>query len=199
MARRYDSYGRPGRGGVQQPAHLRYQAPGGPGGYAPFGGSLYEGGGTEYDMSPSPGDWTGPTTGAGDLTVPGHEGDDYPGQDTWGELLYRREARDESAPPGRGPHAGRGPRRWRRADERIHEDVCEALTRHPAIDASAMEVQVEAGEVTLSGEVDARPVRRMAEDVAAAISGVRDVHNRLRVRRAALGSAEGTTGTTAEA
>jgi len=84
----------------------------------------------------------------------------------------------ESARPS---YAGRGPRGYRRSDERIREDVCEALTRHPEIDASDVDVSVQEGEVTLSGAIDHRQAKRLAEDVAEQCSGVRDVHNHLRV------------------
>ena len=83
----------------------------------------------------------------------------------------------------RGHHAGRGPRNYRRSDARILEDVCEALTRHGDVDATDIEVAVEGGEVTLSGTVDDRRTKRLAEDVAASCAGVHDVHNRLRVSR----------------
>src|SRR5882672_12103971 len=35
-----------------------------------------------------------------------------------------------------GPYVGYGPRGYQRTDERIHEDVCERLTAHGALDAS---------------------------------------------------------------
>ena len=76
---------------------------------------------------------------------------------------------------------GRGPKNWRRSDERIREDVNERLTEHDGIDATDIEVAVENGEVTLSGTVDSRWTKRMAEDVAAFCAGVVDVHNRLRI------------------
>jgi BON domain-containing protein len=90
-------------------------------------------------------------------------------------------------PNGRdtGRYAGRGPKGYQRSDERIREDVCLRLTDHPEIDATEIEVRVDGGEVTLSGEVDSRPVKRMAEDVAQSVSGVRDVHNQLRIAPAA--------------
>lgn len=88
-----------------------------------------------------------------------------------------------------GPATGLGPQGYQRSDERIHEDVCERLTQHGQIDASNMEVKVENGEVTLEGTVEDRRTKRMAEDVAEAVPGVRDVHNRLRI--GALGWAEG--------
>jgi hypothetical protein len=83
--------------------------------------------------------------------------------------------------PGAGVHAGKGPRNYRRSDTRTYEEVCDALERHDEIDASDIEVTVENGEVMLSGTVSDRRTRRMAEDVAAACAGVRDVHNRLQV------------------
>jgi len=39
------------------------------------------------------------------------------------------------------------------------------------------------GEVTLTGTVDRRDEKRMAEDVAESVSGVRDVHNQLRTQQ----------------
>jgi osmotically-inducible protein OsmY len=38
----------------------------------------------------------------------------------------------------------------------------------------------------LTGVVDERRAKRLAEDIAASVSGVRDVHNRLRVQEAAV-------------
>jgi hypothetical protein len=84
----------------------------------------------------------------------------------------------------RGGFAGRGPKGWTRKDDRIMEDVCQYLTDHPAIDASDIEVKVEGGEVTLTGMVDSRMTKRIAEDVADRVSGVRDVHNQLRINPA---------------
>src|SRR5262245_50097539 len=79
-----------------------------------------------------------------------------------------------------GPHAGRGPRKYKRPDERIREDVIERLTLHPMIDATDIEVAVENGEVTLIGMVENRAMKRWAEDEAECVWGVVDVHNRLR-------------------
>ncbi|HEU4700812.1 MAG TPA: BON domain-containing protein [Gemmatimonadales bacterium] len=198
MAQR-DSYGRRSRPGFEQDyrygdgpngptwdAGPHVSRRGGPGAYGPFGGSLYAGGGGAFPMTPGYMDWGARTTGSGDRTVPGRGGDDFPGQDTWGEAQYRREAREASglragAGAPRGGHAGRGPRNWRRSDERICEDVNEALTRDPDVDATGIEVSVEHGEVTLKGDVDDRRMKRIAEDVAASVSGVHDVHNRLKV------------------
>jgi osmotically-inducible protein OsmY len=78
---------------------------------------------------------------------------------------------------------GRGPKGYRRSDERIRESVCEYLTEDPRLDASDIEVQVKDGEVTLTGFVQNRRAKWYAEDLAEACSGGAEVHNRLRVRR----------------
>jgi len=80
-----------------------------------------------------------------------------------------------------GPHRGLGPKGYQRSDERIREDVCERLTDDPFIDASDIEVEVKGREVTLSGTVASRGLRRRAEDLAELASGVAHVQNNLRV------------------
>lgn len=95
---------------------------------------------------------------------------------------------------GMGRHAGRGPKGWQRSDDRIREDVNERLTDHPHIDASEIQVQVNNGEVTLTGTVDDRPSKRLAEDIAESVSGVREVHNNIRIQQreiARQGSSQG--------
>ena len=82
----------------------------------------------------------------------------------------------------RGPYVGCGPRGYHRTDERILEDVCETMTDDGDLDASDIEVGVTAGEVTLSGTVATRSQKRLAEDIADGVSGVAEVHNRLRVQ-----------------
>jgi osmotically-inducible protein OsmY len=96
-------------------------------------------------------------------------------------------------------YRGRGPRAYKRGDERIWEDINDRLTDDPYVDASDIEVSVSNGEVTLSGTVDSRAVRRRAEDIAEEVSGVTHVQNNMRVQTAtaAVGtsSTTGTTGT----
>ena len=82
-----------------------------------------------------------------------------------------------------GRFSGRGPKGWRRSDERIREDVNERLTMHPDIDATDIDVQVRECEVVLLGVVDDRHAKRLAEEIAEGISGVKDVNNQIRVRR----------------
>jgi len=80
-----------------------------------------------------------------------------------------------------GGHRGKGPRGYARSDERIREIVCEALTDHDGVDASNIDVVVNAGEVTLSGTVEDRRQKRLAEDVVEACAGVKDVSNQLKL------------------
>jgi hypothetical protein len=88
----------------------------------------------------------------------------------------------------RGPHAGRGPKNYRRADDRIWGELCDRLMAHPEIDASDVEVEVNEGNVVLRGTVPDRRTKHRVEDVADGVLGAQEVDNQLRVRRA------GTTG-----
>jgi BON domain len=87
----------------------------------------------------------------------------------------------------RPQYAGRGPKGYKRSDDRIREEICDYMTDDPALDASEIVVDVIDGEVTLSGSVMSRDQKRRAEDVAERISGVRDVTNQLRVTRDGIG------------
>jgi osmotically-inducible protein OsmY len=80
-----------------------------------------------------------------------------------------------------GKYRGRGPKGYRRSDERIKEDINDRLTDYPYLDASEIVVSVKDSEVTLSGTVDNRSDKRTAEDIAESVSGVRNVQNSLRV------------------
>jgi hypothetical protein len=82
-----------------------------------------------------------------------------------------------------GPFTGRGPQGYQRGNDRIEEDVCERLTQHGGLDASNIQVNVDNGEVTLSGTVDSRQDKRMAEDLTESVAGVNDVHNHLRIQQ----------------
>jgi osmotically-inducible protein OsmY len=93
--------------------------------------------------------------------------------------------------PPPGPHAGRGPRGYTRSDERIREDVCDRLAQHGYVDASDIDVRASGGEVKLEGSVRERREKRLAEDIAECVPGVRDVHNMLRVNRDDRGAEPG--------
>jgi len=80
-----------------------------------------------------------------------------------------------------GEFRGRGPRGYRRSDERIRDDVCQRLTDDPHVDATDVDVTVKDREVQLSGTVQTRSEKRRAEDIIEHVAGVRDVINGLRV------------------
>ena len=83
-----------------------------------------------------------------------------------------------------GEHRGRGPKGYRRSDERIRDDISDKLSDDSWLDASDIEVKVEGSEVTLNGTVASRDDKRRAEDLAERVSGVEHVQNNLRVKRA---------------
>jgi hypothetical protein len=80
-----------------------------------------------------------------------------------------------------GPHRGRGPKDYKRSDERIREDINDRLTDDHALDASHITVSVKDGEATLTGNVDSKFAKRRAEDIADMAIGVKHVQNNLRV------------------
>jgi osmotically-inducible protein OsmY len=79
-----------------------------------------------------------------------------------------------------GGHRGKGPKGYRRSDERVREVVCELMTEDEFLDASNIEVEVKDGEVTLNGTVPERRAKRYAEDLVEQCSGVTHVQNNLR-------------------
>jgi hypothetical protein len=90
--------------------------------------------------------------------------------------------------PGLGEHRGRGPKSYRRSDERLKEDICERLTDDPHIDASGIEVEVDDGAVTLSGSIGNRWMKYHAEEIVDRCRGVHEIHNRLSCPRSGTGS-----------
>ncbi len=89
--------------------------------------------------------------------------------------------RSNSSMAPRGGFFGKGPKGYKRSDERIREEVNEALYRDYHVDASEIEVDVKEGIVTLSGSVDSRQSKRSAEECIENLAGVIDVHNRIRI------------------
>jgi hypothetical protein len=113
----------------------------------------------------------------------GDEGRRWSGPDERRQAAYGGWSRED------GGHRGRGPRSYRRSDARILEDVSDRLTEDRHVDASDIEVRVEGGEVTFTGMVDNRGMRRLVEDLALGVPGVVHVQNNLRLRQ------QGTTAT----
>jgi osmotically-inducible protein OsmY len=82
---------------------------------------------------------------------------------------------------------GRGPKGYKRSDDRIREDVCDRLTEHSDIDASDIEVNVKNGEVTLTGTIPERRIKYMVEQLVETLPGVQEIHNQLRSKREETG------------
>lgn len=95
-------------------------------------------------------------------------GDDY---------AERRRRHDEES------HRGKGPKNFKRSDDRIKERINDSLTDDWQVDASDIEVTVLNGEVILSGYVNDRAQKRKAEDLAESIPGVTHVENRIKLNR----------------
>ena len=87
-------------------------------------------------------------------------------------------------------HYGKGPKGFKRSDDRVKEDVSEALYRDPDIDASDVEVEVKDGTVFLKGSVESRQIKRAAENCVDHLTGVEDVRNELTIRKIAPSSSE---------
>lgn len=103
----------------------------------------------------------------------------YPEYDATETRPYRG---DTPAQAYADSHRGKGPKGYRRSDERIREDVNDRLTEDHRLDASDIDVLVQDGEVTLNGFVFSREDKRRAEDLAERCSGVGHVQNNLRAR-----------------
>ena len=114
----------------------------------------------------------------------------YGSSELYGGVGYGAEY-PEHGPQGFGPEPGRtaypakarGPKGYRRSDERIHEDICERILASGGIDASDVTVIVRDGNVELTGSVPTRPMKHAIEDLADASPGVQEIDNRIRVRR----------------
>lgn len=101
------------------------------------------------------------------------------------DAMHRRQAD--------GEHRGRGPKGYRRSDERIRDDVNDRLTDDPWLDAQGIEVTVQDSEVTLSGSVRSRDDKKRAEAITETVSGVDHVQNNLRLDRGTAGTTATTT------
>ena len=165
---RYGSYGRSGaeRGyseGMRDYSQQRYNYPTGFRMNESYGGRSYDNDRDRYDSGEDRGWWDRASD-----AVASWFGD---------EDAERRRHMDQQR-----EHRGRGPKNYRRSDERIKEDVNDRLSDDYYVDASDIEVAVSNTEVTLTGTVNSRADKRRAEDIADSVSGVTNVENRLRVK-----------------
>lgn len=82
-----------------------------------------------------------------------------------------------------GPFTGVGPRNYHPSDEFILDEIARRLTWAGNLDAHDINVNVEEGEVTLTGSVNSRKEKRMAEDISESVAGVVDIHNELKINQ----------------
>lgn len=68
-------------------------------------------------------------------------------------------------------------------DDPIHDDVRLRLEQADSVNPSEIQISVEAGVVTLSGQVATREMRTAAVEVAERVPGVHRVKNELRVEK----------------
>jgi osmotically-inducible protein OsmY len=197
-------YGQSGRGDWPENEFRRggeYQAQGNQRGWdeqRDWGGPGFEGRSRRgeqrgYGGYEGGGGYSGSYTGGGEFASGGYGrdrfGSGYGNRSAGGD--WERERGYGSSQGGgsglAGMFRGKGPKGYQRSDDRIREDACECLTDDPLIDATNIEVTAKNGEVTLSGTVNSREEKRRAVDIIEDLSGVKDVHNNLRVANA-LGS-----------
>ena len=132
------------------------------------------------------------------------EGEDLPVRDrTYESFGQQGYAMPDHATRGGAPHGVErielgerveaprppAPRKLRRSDERIHDDVCAVLADDPWVDAGDLEVLVDDGEVTLAGTVEDRMQRERAVYLTESVRGVVEVVSRVRVRPEERGDA----------
>jgi hypothetical protein len=145
-----------------------------PGAYRQWGQGDYE----------EPGAGDDPTRGSGFV---GTEGDYAPPSDLppgygaadrggWGRLGGWRHGDTGLMRP-------RGPKGYKRSDDRIREDLCEHLMDVDDIDSSDVEVHVHEGCVKLEGTVPERFMKYEIENIAATTLGVTDVENNITAPR----------------
>jgi len=137
-----------------------------------------------------PGRWTGSQHGMGsdEGRAPfGRESSAFGTERAGG---FRRESGDESTSRWgrsrerqRGKFSGVGPMGYERSDERLHDEICDRLTEDGDIDASEIKVEVKNREVQLSGTVNDRTTKYNVEELVDDISGVKDIDNRIKVRK----------------
>ena len=153
----------------------------GRGNYGGSGGPGYSGRGDQGSFQGQGGGMPSPYVGSGGYTGAGWAGGMGAGYTRGGTQFNWGAGMGEYGYRQSGRYAGRGPKNYVRSDERIREDVNERLTQHPDIDASEIDVEVHSCEVTLKGTVDERHAKRLAEDIAESVFGVKEVHNQLRI------------------
>ncbi len=132
-------------------------------------GSPYAGRPSYEEQAYRPGAFSNRSGGRGSYSEPSYDQGRYASSQYDPQTGHRRE--------------NRGPKGYKRSDERIREDVCDRLSHQWDVDASEVEVQVSNGEVTLTGSIADREQKFRVEHIADGVGGVNEVHNQLRVKR----------------
>lgn len=165
----YSDYGRGGRSDNRSESRGDYQS------------GAYQGGGHQgFGASRNQQNWPGYGSSGFEQGMSGRGSMGQGSESSWGR---------ESQSQGRGMSnigsslRGKGPKGYRRSDERIKEEVSDKLMQHDEIDASEITVMVKDCEVTLQGTVEDRHQKRLAEEIIEELPGVEDVNNQLRVKK----------------
>ena len=162
----YGGYGPRGAGYGAQSSYASHGGYGSPGerwqrGYGSEGGFRSQGYGTH--------------AGYGSHGGYGPQGDEHWPQSSWAQQGNRAQKR--------------GPKGYKRSDERIREDLCERLMHSDFIDSSEVTIEVTGGKVVMDGTVPHRRMKHAIEDMAEATLGVTEVENKVRVEQAGSQSA----------
>jgi hypothetical protein len=80
-----------------------------------------------------------------------------------------------------GPYAGVGPVRREGPGDPLQDELYRRLAANGQLDASRIELLVDACQVTLSGHVPTRRGKRLAEAITASVPGVQSITDRLEV------------------
>lgn len=177
------------------------------GGQSQYGGSQYGGGQSQYGGRQGS-SWRG---GDGDSWSSQRESRGWSEGDGSSSSLhyggsYRRTSQPYSYQGGSGmltsessssstlygPFTGRGPKNYKRSDQAIIEECNQALERDGEIDASEIEVTCNGGIVKLTGKVENRRAKRLAEECVERVYGVTDVMNELKVDKGFFANLFGT-------
>jgi osmotically-inducible protein OsmY len=108
-------------------------------------------------------------------------------------MVVRRDDEPTTPEPRRGPgrdtpnradtasSAARYPRGYGRPAEQIRDDIQERMHGHGYLDRSDIRVKVRDQEVSLQGTVTDERARRLAQEIAQGVAGVRRVDNMLEI------------------
>jgi osmotically-inducible protein OsmY len=173
--------GQQGQGGFQ--GHGEIGGRGGGYGGGGYGGGGYGGGGYASGTRGGASYGGGQSAFGRESHEGGFQGGFQGGQGNVGRGRFEGRSRGGEGRWGGGESRGfrgKGPKGYMRSDERIREEVCDQL-EDADIDPSNVTVNVESGEVTLSGTIGSREEKREIEDIVFEVRGVKDVNNQIRI------------------